>query len=189
MSFSKPSPLISDRSALVARPGAPAGRSGGRLWFDPSPWRARLGLPAVAGARGEPDPLKQAWCEYLAGWPFDLWVARADFRRARERGKGRLDSLDPESARAAFGDLKGFIHRKTGHWPFGALVLDYGARGDRLHLHALLARCGGVRRLSVMDFWHSKFGTARVQAYDPRRGARGYLSGKYLSAKVEIEFV
>jgi hypothetical protein len=133
-------------------------------------------------------PLQEAWAELLQPFPFDLWCAGLTFRRWPEKGKGRLERLTPETARAAFEDLRTWLRRREGHWPEGIMVLDYGEVGERLHVHALLAGCAEAKRLSAMDYWHGRYGNARIQEYDRRKGARAYLSRKYLSRKVELEF-
>lgn len=132
--------------------------------------------------------LVRAYAELLQPVPFDLWCAGLTFRRGSEKGKGRLEYLTPEAARHAFDDWRYWLRHRIGHWPEGLLVLDYGEIGDRLHIHALLAGCADVRRLSAMDYWHNRYGNARVLPYDRELGARAYLSRKYLSSKVELEF-
>ena len=149
---------------------------------------ARLASHPGSG-RGSPRrPLLDAWAELLEPYPWDWWVDGLTFRRWPEKGKERLDCLTPETVRGAWDDLRGWIRRRAGHWPEGVLVVDRGEEGDRLHLHALLTGCADVRRLSAMDYWQNLYGIARIEAYDSGQGARAYLSRKYLSSKVELDF-
>lgn len=62
--------------------------------------------------------------------------------------------------------------------PFYFRVAEYQDRGT-LHFHSLIGGLGDIRRLMFKDFWELN-GYARVEAYDPDRGAAGYL-GKYLT--------
>ena len=62
--------------------------------------------------------------------------------------------------------------------PFYFRVAEYQDRGT-LHFHALIGNCGDIRRLLFKDFWELN-GFARVEAYDPARGAAGYVA-KYLN--------
>ena len=45
---------------------------------------------------------------------------------------------------------------------------------------------GSVRRLDWMDRWNQLAGYARIEAYDPKKGARYYL-GKYVVKGGEID--
>ncbi|GAI96651.1 unnamed protein product [marine sediment metagenome] len=62
--------------------------------------------------------------------------------------------------------------------PFYFRVAEYQDRGT-LHFHALIGGVGDIRRLLFKDFWEIQ-GYARVLAYDPARGAAGYVA-KYLN--------
>lgn len=62
--------------------------------------------------------------------------------------------------------------------PFYFRVTEYQDRGT-LHFHSLIGRAGDIRRLLFKDFWEHN-GFARVEAYDPARGAASYV-GKYLT--------
>lgn len=153
--------------------------------------RIDLGHTIARSMTKYPDPeldLGELWGELLKPYPFNLWFARLTFRQYPEKGKGRLAPFNPDTVRGAFYDLTAWIRRYQGCWPEGVFVVDYGARRGRLHLHALLGNCAGLRRLSVMDFWHNRYGDARVYDYEPGKGARYYLSRKYISRKAELEF-
>lgn len=141
-------------------------------------------------APGREDPRQdiiEAWTEFLAPLRFDWWTPKLSFRQKPERGKGRLEQLTPDTARGAYEELRHWLRHRTGHWPEGVVVYDYGAVGDRLHVHTLLGGVAGVLRLSAVDWWRNHYGHAEIVQYDWRRGARAYLSRKYVSSKFEIE--
>ena len=62
--------------------------------------------------------------------------------------------------------------------PFYFRVTELQNRGT-LHFHSLIGSVGNIRRLLFKDFWELN-GYARVEAYDPDRGANFYV-GKYLT--------
>ncbi len=62
--------------------------------------------------------------------------------------------------------------------PFYFRVVEYQDRGT-LHFHALIGGVGDIRRLLFKDMWELN-GFARVEKYDPGRGANFYV-GKYLT--------
>jgi len=62
--------------------------------------------------------------------------------------------------------------------PFYFRVVEYQDRGT-LHFHSLIGGLGDIRRLLFKDLWELN-GFARVEAYDPVRGAAGYVA-KYLT--------
>jgi len=70
--------------------------------------------------------------------------------------------------------------------PFYFRVVEYQDRGT-LHYHSLIGNLGDIRRLVFKDFWELN-GFARVEKYDPVRGAAGYVA-KYLNkADGDIRF-
>ncbi|GAI49432.1 unnamed protein product [marine sediment metagenome] len=70
--------------------------------------------------------------------------------------------------------------------PFYFRVTEYQDRGT-LHYHALIGGAGDIRRLLFKDLWELS-GYARVEAYDPNRGAASYVA-KYLNkADGDIRF-
>ena len=62
--------------------------------------------------------------------------------------------------------------------PFYFRVTELQNRGT-LHFHSLIGNVGDIRRLLFKDMWELN-GYARVEAYDPARGANFYV-GKYLT--------
>jgi len=70
--------------------------------------------------------------------------------------------------------------------PFYFRVAEYQDRGT-LHYHSLIGQVGDLRRLLFKDMWELN-GFARVEAYDPVRGAASYVA-KYLNkADGDIRF-
>jgi len=70
--------------------------------------------------------------------------------------------------------------------PFYFRVAEYQDRGT-LHFHALIGGVGDIRRLLFKDIWE-QYGFARVEAYEPGKGANFYV-GKYLNkADGDIRF-
>ncbi|GAI96695.1 unnamed protein product, partial [marine sediment metagenome] len=69
--------------------------------------------------------------------------------------------------------------RVRGHGrPFWFRGTEFQDRGT-LHFHSLIGGVGDIRRLLFKDFWELH-GFARVEKYDPERGAASYV-GKYLT--------
>ena len=62
--------------------------------------------------------------------------------------------------------------------PFYFRVTELQQR-EVIHYHSLIGGVGDIRRLTFKDFWELN-GFARVEAYDPARGAAGYVA-KYLN--------
>jgi len=70
--------------------------------------------------------------------------------------------------------------------PFYFRVAEYQERGT-LHYHALIGGAGDIRRLFFKDLWELS-GFARVEEYQPGKGANYYV-GKYLTkADGDIRF-
>ncbi|GAI62826.1 unnamed protein product [marine sediment metagenome] len=62
--------------------------------------------------------------------------------------------------------------------PFWFRGTEYQDRGT-LHFHSLIGGVGDIRRLLFKDFWELH-GFARVEQYEPGKGANFYV-GKYLT--------
>lgn len=62
--------------------------------------------------------------------------------------------------------------------PFYFRVAEYQGRGT-LHFHSLIGGVGDIRRLLFKDLW-DLCGFARVEQYEPDKGANFYV-GKYLT--------
>jgi len=96
------------------------------------------------------------------------WYAWFNSLRVAAKAKGLTTSLYGEQA------------------PFYFRVAEYQDRGT-LHFHALIGGVGDIRRLLFKDLWELH-GFARIEAYEPARGAASYVA-KYLNkADGDIRF-
>ncbi|GAH96976.1 unnamed protein product, partial [marine sediment metagenome] len=99
--------------------------------------------------------------EYVSPKESDrAWYSWFNGLRVSAKAKGLTPSLYGEQA------------------PFYFRVTELQDRGT-LHFHALIGGVGDIRRLLFKDFWELN-GFARVEAYDPARGAASYVA-KYLN--------
>ena len=126
----------------------------------------------------------RAWGAFLEGWHWS-WFTTNTFR----------NDTHPEAAGKTWNR---WIHQLNRHifgvrytkrlhdgviWARG---LEYQRRGV-IHFHALIGRVPAtVRRLDWMDVWDGLAGYARIEPYDPTRGARYYL-GKYVLKGGEVD--
>lgn len=132
----------------------------------------------------EVDSLLAAWPSFLDQWQWD-WFTTHTFRH----------EIHPEAAHKVWNRWTHQLNREV----FGVRYwrraqdgviwvrgLEYQRRGV-IHFHALLGRIPEiVRRLDWMDKWNELAGYARIEAYDPTKGARYYLS-KYVLKGGEID--
>lgn len=128
-----------------------------------------------------------AWTDWLSTFHWDHF-ATLTFREPRSEA----------SARRAFNSYVRRLCEYTNGGSVGYFVgYEYGTFG-RLHLHALMRTyspqralgCGGRSRASaalpskaVWEAWFERYGRATVAAYDPKRGAAGYVS-KYVTKRL-----
>jgi hypothetical protein len=59
------------------------------------------------------------------------------------------------------------------------MAVEKHADGDFTHVHGLLNGLEGLTDTKIWEVWFNKFGRARVEVYDPEKGAAHYLT-KYL---------
>lgn len=113
--------------------------------------------------------LAEAWGEFLSGYPWD-WFLTLTFREPVV--SFRAHRLFERFAK----DLE-----KAAGIPIAWFRADeFGPRGGRLHLHALILNVGHLRRLSWMDEWNRRAGYARILPFDPSKGA-AYYCAKYVT--------
>lgn len=113
--------------------------------------------------------LAEAWGQFLSGYPWD-WFATLTFR----------EPVGSFRAHRLFGYFVRDIEKAAGipiAWFRGD---EYGPRGGRLHLHALMLNVAHLRRLTWMDDWNRRAGYARILPFDPGRGA-AYYCAKYVT--------
>lgn len=128
--------------------------------------------------------LPDVWGEFLSVWPWS-WFTTHTFRR----------ETHPESAnkvwrlwihqlnRQIFGPR---YYKRSSDGVIWARGSEYQQRGA-LHYHALIGRVPDwVHRLDWLDAWDDLAGFARVEPYDPSKGARFYL-GKYVLKGGEVD--
>jgi hypothetical protein len=113
--------------------------------------------------------LGEAWGEFLSGYPWD-WFVTLTFR----------DPVPSFRAHRMFSKFARDIEKAAGlptAWFRGD---EYGPRGGRLHLHALMLNVAHLRRLSWMDEWNRRAGYARILPFEPDKGAV-YYCAKYVT--------
>ena len=121
--------------------------------------------------------LPDAWASFLDRWTWS-WFTTNTFR----------EEVHPEAAGKAWDRWIHQLNReifgvrywkRPGDGVIWARGQEYQRRGV-IHFHALIGRIpNNVRRLDWMDLWDDLAGFARIEAYDPTKGARYYL-GKYV---------
>jgi len=118
--------------------------------------------------------LVDAWGEFLGKMQFD-WFTTHTFRHP----------VGPQAANAAWADWVRWVRRRNGHRAEWFRVTERTVAGA-IHFHALLGRCGQVRRLSALDYWRHRYGFGQVVRFDRRLGAPHYIS-KYVSKNADGE--
>ncbi len=129
-----------------------------------------LGAVSTGFSAGGRERLRASWGDFLGRYDWD-WFATLTF-------------AELVCDRLATARFRSWMRRLKARDPYWFLVHEIGSIGGRLHLHALV---GGVRSLSRKRAWGEWFewnGRARVEPYDPSRGASGYC-GKYLAKERE----
>ena len=114
--------------------------------------------------------LRNAWGDFLSGVVAWDWFLTLTFR----------EPVPSFRAYRLFAKFCREIEKAAGQpiaWFRGD---EYGPRGGRLHLHALMANVAHLRRLDWMDWWERLAGFARITAFDNRRGAAYYVA-KYVT--------
>lgn len=112
--------------------------------------------------------LRQAFGEWLGRYNWTWWSTWT-FR----------DEVSPLSAKKVFARF--IVRTCPGSWYF--LAVEWHRWRDSVHCHALVGGVEGVRRLSVMDEWYRRYGIARIVEYNPKLGARYYLT-KYITKEL-----
>lgn len=125
----------------------------------------------------ENQSLPDVWASFLDRWNWS-WFTTNTFR----------NEIHPEAASKTWDLWVHQLNRKifgSRYWkrPSDGVIWARGQEYQRrgvIHFHALIGRVPqAVRRLDWMDTWDELAGFARIEAYDPARGARYYL-GKYV---------
>ena len=130
------------------------------------------------------NSLQDAWTGFIGRFePFD-WYLTLTFREEihPELADRRYRRFVRQINEALFGRR----FREKGKGIYHVKASEYQKRGV-LHFHSLMG--GGVwklRRLTFMDMWFNDNGISRIESYDPKRGAKGYLS-KYVTKGGELD--
>lgn len=125
----------------------------------------------------ELGPLPDVWAGFLNRWKWN-WFTTNTFR----------NEIHPEASDKTWNLWIHQLNRQifgARYWKrasdgvIWARGQEYQRRGV-IHFHALIGRIpDSVRRLDWMDCWDDLAGFARIEKYDPAKGARFYL-GKYV---------
>jgi len=147
--------------------GDPFGeRTPAEVWWSPGP----LDRTAQAAV--------QEFGAWMGGVPWESWGTFTYAPRSPVTGEKVEPTID--SARRSiewFLDL-GLVQSAV--W-----VTERGAKFGRVHNHALLSgfapepESATLDRIQLLRMWEARHGFARLEAFDPKRGAAGYV-GKYL---------
>lgn len=131
-----------------------------------------------------PLPLHEAWVSFLTRFEPYEWYGTFTFREPTH--PEQADKCFKRFIRRVNEDTWGRRYREKGKGVYYAKAIEWQKR-DVLHFHALIG--GGVSRLkrrTYKDYWYIENGFARIEAYNPKRGAKGYLS-KYITKNGEID--
>lgn len=133
------------------------------------------------------DGLHAAWTDWLSTFQWH-YFATLTFAQPR---------TEASAARAFASYVRSLRQRQDGGDIGYFCGYEYGGAG-RLHLHALLRAGTGQTEFDtggrphtpgslppeiLWEVWFKRFGRAQVAAYDPRRGAAGYVS-KYVTKRL-----
>jgi hypothetical protein len=126
----------------------------------------------------ERSRLRQAWGGFVAQFPWE-WFCAFSFRGMLDRRTGEMIDVPPGTAHNLFAGFCKDIQRVAGGSVVWFRADEYGPRGGRLHIHALLSGVAHLRRLSWLDEWGRRAGWARIFPFDPTRGGARYAA-KYV---------
>lgn len=141
------------------------------------------------------DRPRQAWADLIAREPWH-WFVTLTFKPDMAGPRG---GIHPERADKAFRLLVSSINRSISgpRWHLNHKKALIWARGQefhkdgRIHFHALFS--SGIddlnllsRRLSWMDWWHERFGIARIERPTSQGDVCGYVS-KYVAKDGEVD--
>jgi hypothetical protein len=113
--------------------------------------------------------LTEAWGQFLSQFPWD-WFVTLTF----------AEPVPSFRAYRLFGQFVRDIEKAAGMRIAWFMAFEYGRRGGRLHLHALMLNVAHLSRLWWMDEWSRRAGYARILPFDRSRGA-AYYCGKYVT--------
>lgn len=137
------------------------------------------------------EDLKQAWGELLTnlgdqagGW--DWWVTLTFREPPKAPGWTKIGWGYSGKAWDALAMEVGL--RKGLHGLWWVRGREYQTWRGVPHFHGLIGGVGDLRRLDIMDWWNDRYGFAKVEAYEPTKGAGFYLC-KYVTKELgDIQF-
>jgi hypothetical protein len=122
--------------------------------------------------------LREAWGDFVSGYPWD-WFCAFSFRGMPDRKTGALVDVPTGTAHNLFSAFCRDI-QKVAESPVAWFRADeYGPRGGRLHIHALISGVSHLRRMSWVDEWSRRAGWGRIFPFDPAKGGARYAA-KYI---------
>lgn len=136
--------------------------------------------------------ISQAWGEMIEGIGNDLggwdWFCTLTFRDPGELQRQQSPTwTKPGWGYAHKGHrefTKGLMGERFGKsQPYWISCMEMQKSRGVPHWHMLMGGLGDERRMDWVDWWHERYGIARILPYDAELGARYYL-GKYLTKDV-----
>lgn len=139
-----------------------------RVWDD---WEAQR------VAVNDKTLIQQTWGDWLGEWPWE-WYSTLTFRD--NVGIRRANSL----WQVWYDQLVKTTRKDVQYARFTEWQRDRGIP----HFHVLMLNLKHVRRLTWLDRWVDQAGWARIEPYNPEKGATHYLC-KYITKELgEVKF-
>ncbi len=132
----------------------------------------------ISEARSERGRLRWEWGNFVSRFPWD-WFCSFSFRGMLDRRAGELVDVPPGTAHNLFSAFCHDIQRVAGNPVVWFRADEYGPRGGRLHLHALLFGAAHLQRFAWMEEWRRRAGWARIYPFDSSKGGARYAA-KYV---------
>ena len=133
------------------------------------------------------EQLKQAWGDWLSGLADWEWFVTMTLRDPPPNKWG-WTKPGWSSAKRAWRELVGLARPPLGQLAWVRMFETQGWRGVP-HVHGLVANCDpSVRRMDLVDWAWNRWGMTRVLQYDPRLGARFYLSKYVIKELADLDF-
>jgi len=115
-------------------------------------------------SRGEVNPLRESWADFLNGFNWDWWVTLTFRDRQTTKSANRKWNVWLKGLENELDDRVGYFR-----------VTEIQRLRNCLHFHALMLNLRGARRLTWMDEWERIAGYARIYPYEKSKGANYYL--------------
>lgn len=122
--------------------------------------------------------LRREWGHFVSSFPWD-WFCAFSFRGMLDRRGGELIDVPPGTAHNLFSAFCHDLQKVAGNPIAWFRADEYGPRGGRLHLHALVSGVRHLSRFSWMEEWARRAGWARIFPFDASKGGAHYAA-KYV---------